>query len=264
MTTHEGYREALALHALGSLEEAERREVEAHLETCPHCLAELAELREATANLVHLATPLEPSANHLQRLLDALPSAGGEPRRAAATRASAMAPPTPFSLRELLKSKRFAWSARFAVAAVFVLLIVSQVNLLERLDRAYLEIARMREIGEFVTSPGVTLVPLWGTDAARGAHAKLAYEHATGHYMLFSSRMPAPPAGRRYQLWVISDRVRPAGAFSPDSPDGTLSALPRGDEPFIFGMTLEPENASQSDEPTGGMVLMSAPVHHPR
>ena len=31
MTTHEGYREALALHALGSLEEAERREVEAHL-----------------------------------------------------------------------------------------------------------------------------------------------------------------------------------------------------------------------------------------
>ena len=61
-----------------------------------------------------------------------------------------------------------------------MLLIVSQVNLLDRLDRAYLEIARMREIGEFVTSPGVTLVPLWGTDAARGAHAKLAYEHATG------------------------------------------------------------------------------------
>ena len=264
MTTHEGYREALALHALGSLEEAERREVEAHLETCPHCLAELAELREATANLVHLATPLEPSANHLQRLLDALPSAGGEPRRATATRAAAVAPPPPFSLRELVKSKRFAWSARFAVAAVFVLLIVSQVNLLERLDRAYLEIARMREIGEFVTSPGVTLVPLWGTDAARGAHAKLAYEHATGRFMLFSSRMPAPPGGRRYQLWVISDRVRPAGAFSPDSPDGTLKALPPGDEPFIFGMTLEPENASQSDEPTGGMVLMSAPVHHPR
>ena len=43
MTTHDEYREALALHALGSLEEAERQEVEAHLETCPHCLVELAE-----------------------------------------------------------------------------------------------------------------------------------------------------------------------------------------------------------------------------
>jgi hypothetical protein len=136
--------------------------------------------------------------------------------------------------------------------------------LLERLDRSYVEIARMREIGEFVTSPGVSLVPLWGTDVARGAHAKLAYEQATGRFMLFSSRMPAPPAGRRYQLWVISDRVRPAGAFSPGSPDGTLRALPRGEEPFLFGMSLEPETASEADEPTGDMVLMSAPVRHPR
>ena len=35
--------------------------------------------------------------------------------------------------------------------------------------------------------------------------------------MMFSSRMPPPPAGKRYQLWVIADRVRPVGAFSPES-----------------------------------------------
>jgi hypothetical protein len=262
MTTHEDYREALALHALGSLEKAERREVDAHLETCPRCLVELAELREAVANFVLLAKPLDPSPHHLERLLDALPAHGGETSTAA--RASSRTQLAPLSLRELLKSKRFAWGARFAVAAVLVLLTFSQINLLERLDRAYLEIARMREIGEFVTSPGVSLVPLWGTDVARGAHAKLAYEQATGRFMLFSSRMPAPPAGRRYQLWVISDRVRPAGAFSPGSPDGTLRALPRGDETFLFGMSLEPETASEADEPTGDMVLMSAPVRHSR
>jgi anti-sigma-K factor RskA/putative zinc finger protein len=254
MNTHEDYREALALHALGSLEQAERHELEAHLETCPGCLVELAELREAAADLVLLAKPLDPSPDHLRRLLDALPSAGGERSHGTAPQAS---------LRKLLKSKPFPWAVRFAVAVVLVLLTISQINLLERLDRAALELARMREIGEFVTSPDVSMVSLWGTEVARGAHAKLAYEHATGRFMLFSSRMPKPPAGRRYQLWVISDRVRPAAAFSPDSPDGTLRVLPRGDEPFLFGMSLEPETASESDEPTSGMVLMSPPVARP-
>ena len=260
MNTHEDYRAALALHALGSLDGVERREVDTHLETCPRCLVELAELREAAANLALLAEPLDPSPDHLQRLLDALPpqdiAASGAEAEAGATAAR-------FSLRGLLRSKRFVWTARFAVAAVVILLTVSQINLLDRLDRAYVEIARMREIGEFVTSPGVSLVPLWGTDVARGAHAKLAYEEATGRFMLFSSRMPAPPAGRRYQLWVISDRVRPA-AFSPGSHDGTLRALPSGDEPFFFGMSLEPETASEADPPSTDMVLMSPPVRRPR
>jgi hypothetical protein len=156
----------------------------------------------------------------------------------------------------------FVWAARITVAAAVALLTVSQIGLLERLDEAYRELARMREIGEFVTSPGVSLVPLWGTEAARGAHAKLAYEHATGRFMLFSSRMPEPPRGKRYQLWVISDRVRPAGAFSAESPDGTLITPPRGDEPFLFGISVEPD--ADVDEPTGGMVLMSGPVRYPR
>jgi len=263
MTTHEDYREALALHALGSLERAERQEVDAHLETCPRCLAELAELREAVANLVLLAKPLEPAPRQFERLLEVLPARVAATSSGTSTVVSVPAPPAPFTLRALLKSKRFTWGARFAVAAVLVLLTISQINLLERLDRAYFEIARMREIGEFVTSPGVSLVPLWGTDVARGAHAKLAYEEATGRFMLFSSRMPAPPAGRRYQLWVISDRVRPA-TFAPGSHDGTLRALPRGDEPFFFGMSLEPETAAEADEPRTDMVLMSPPVRRPR
>jgi len=93
-------------------------------------------------------------------------------------------------------------------------LTVSQINLLDRLDRAYVEIARMREIGEFVTSPGSRSCRCGEPTSREARTTKLAYEEATGRFMLFSSRMPAPPAGRRYQLWVISDRVA-AGAFSP-------------------------------------------------
>ncbi|MGH7896582.1 MAG: anti-sigma factor domain-containing protein [Candidatus Binatia bacterium] len=264
MKTHEDYREALALHALRSLAEPERRDVEAHLETCPTCLVELAELRESAGNLVLLAKPRAPSADHLERLLDALPSTGGEASRVTERRMPTPPSPARRGLRGFLKSRPVVWTARLAVAAVLVLLTFSQLAMLERLDRAYIEMARMRAIGEFVTSPGVSMVPLWGTDVARAAHAKLAYEHATGRFMLFSSRIPPPPAGRSYQLWVISDRVRLAAAFSPESPDGTLRALPTGDAPFLFGVSLEPESAAESAEPSGGMVLMSAPVRHPR
>jgi anti-sigma-K factor RskA len=261
MRTHDDYREALALHALGSVESAERTELEAHLETCPSCLRELAELRETAADLVRLAEPLAPSAGRLQSILDALETADREvpveepPERALPARRS---------VRELLKSRPIVWTARFAVAAAFAFLIFAQVNLLGRLDRAYIEIARMHEIGQFVTSPGVSVIPLWGTDVARGAHAKVAYEHATGRFMLFSSRMPPPPEGKRYQLWVISDRVHPAAGFSLESPNGTLTTRPQGDEPFLFGVSLEPQGDSSADEPSGGMVLMSGAVRYPR
>ena len=266
MTTHDEYRDALALHALGSLEKPERHELEAHLEVCPRCLVELAELREAAADLVHLIEPLDPSAGHWQSLMARLPSEGVVERDAhAAVRPAPRLSRALAAVRGLVTSRPFAWTLRLGVAAVLVLLTFSQVNLLQRLDRAYVEIARMREIGEFVTAPGVSMIPLWGTDLARGAHAKLAYEHSSGRYMVFSSRMPAPPLGKHYQLWVISDRVRAAGAFSPDTPDGRLLAQPRGDEPFVLGMSLEPEGASAAaDEPTGGMVLICPPVRHPR
>ncbi|MET0928555.1 MAG: zf-HC2 domain-containing protein [Aeromicrobium sp.] len=44
MTSHEQLREALGAYALGQLDDDLRREVQAHLGTCPACRAELAEI----------------------------------------------------------------------------------------------------------------------------------------------------------------------------------------------------------------------------
>jgi hypothetical protein len=79
--------------------------------------------------------------------------------------------------------------------------------------------------------------------------------------MIFSQYMPAPPEGR-YQLWVLADRVRPVAAFSADSPNGKL-VPPAGNEPFYFGISLEPDD-SQNDQPTGGMMLMGGPIRYLR
>ncbi len=49
---HEQILELVPLYALDALEEAEAGEVEAHLETCDECIAELAQHRAVTAGLV--------------------------------------------------------------------------------------------------------------------------------------------------------------------------------------------------------------------
>jgi anti-sigma-K factor RskA len=197
---------------------------------------------------------VEPSKERTARILAAL--------AAPVTPLEARRPPTP-TVREGRRWRPFAIAVRVAVAAVVLVLVRSQFDLLGRLDEAYRRVEHMQRIGEFVTSPGVSVVPLWGTEAARGAHAKVAYEHATGRFMLFSSAMPAPPDGQRYQLWVISDRVRPASVSRSESSVGKLDAPPRGDAPFLFALSLEAASG-ETDEPTGSMVLMSGPIRYPR
>jgi hypothetical protein len=252
--THDACRETLALHALGASEAAERQALESHLETCPSCAAELAELRETAARLTLLAAPVTPAAGGVERLLALID--GGED--AAVGDAPAASPPRPGRAR---RWRPLVLVGRVAVAAGIVVLGVSQLRLLGRLDQAYREIRRMREIAAFVTSPDVTVVSLSGGSTTQGAHAKLVYDRRTGRFMLLSPDLAPPPEGRRYQLWVLSEGIRPAAALSLDSLDGVLRAQP-GADPFLFAVSLEP--TAEVDEPTGRLVLMSGLMRDPR
>ncbi len=244
--THDEYRELLSLHALDAIETPDRHVLESHLEACPSCSAELAELRDITADLTFLAAPIAPRPGDLERLFATL-DAG--PDRAGAHRPAVRA-------RRKWRSRVFA---AVAVAAI-VTLTVSHWRLLGRLDEGYSEIDRLRKIGRFVSSPNVSVVGLWGAEAARGAYAKLAYDRTTGRFVLLSSGLPGVPAGRRYQLWVIAERIHPAGAFLPEAPNGLLLAPPRADL-FFFAVSVEP--FGDVDEPTGDLVLMSGPLRNP-
>lgn len=257
--THDECRETLALHALGSVGASERQALESHLHACSACSGELAELRETAASLALLAPPMAPPPEHLERLLVVL-DAADEPRRQIARESTEPVSGRP--ARERRRWRPLVFAVRLAVAAAVVLLLVSRIALLRRLDAAHLQIESMRAIGSFVTSSNVSVVPLWGARATRVAHAKLAYDRTTGRFVLFSTHLPPPPEGERYQLWVIAEGIRPAGAFLPESPGGVLRAPPRGDELFLFAVSIEP--SAEVDEPTGPMVLMSDPLRNPR
>ena len=253
---HDEHRKALALHALGLVETRDRGGLEAHLATCPACRGELLAWDNTVAHLATLAVPMTPSPGHLHRVLAAL-DGNHETGRTVVSR------PQPSSaLRPAARRWRpLRVAARLAVGAAILLLVGSQIELRERLSHARDELRRTRALGVFVTSPNVSVVSLWGARDRRGTHAKLVYDRTTGGFVLLSADLTPLPDGERYQLWVIADSVRRAAAFASDQPDGRLVEPPHGDGLFFFAVSIE--SSEEAAEPTGGLVLMSAPLRNP-
>src|SRR5438552_9355146 len=120
--THPELRDLLALYALGALDSEASAELGLHLEGCATCREELAELEDASAALALAAEPVEPSAQVTRRILATSP-----PRLAPVRR-------LPVRGRFRLRLRRLAIGAAVAAA---VILAVSEVTLLRRLDRAH-------------------------------------------------------------------------------------------------------------------------------
>ena len=86
----------------------------------------------------------------------------------------------------------------------------------------------------------------------------VAYDK-NGRAILMAKNLPAPPAGKAYQLWFIAGgKPMPGKVFTTDaSGAGTLTdSMPSAamNSP-IFAITLEPENGVQA--PTGAIYLSS-------
>ena len=88
MSVHPQFAEALALYAMGALDDPQDlAALEAHLGTCGDCRRELEALRADTALLALSATGPQPPARSRERLLSAI---AAEPRVERRNRSSAM------------------------------------------------------------------------------------------------------------------------------------------------------------------------------
>jgi len=229
--THDDCRELLALQALDALDPDDRPAVASHVAACSRCARELDVLRETAGSLALLTPPHAPPSDAVARLFAAIDARDARPARPARRRLP------------------------LAVAAgIVVVMAASEWRLLGQLANARRQLASMREVGRFVTSPNVSIVPLWGPDGAHGWHAKVAYDRSTGRFVFLSSRLPSPPAGKGYRLWVISERISPAGTVSAEAPVGVLP-VPRRGEAFFLAVSIEP--AAEDDTPDEPLVLMS-------
>jgi anti-sigma factor RsiW len=223
---HSRAKDLLEAYALGVLEPDESHAVERHLASCTECRRLAADLA-ATADLLPLAlaaaSSLRPPADLKDRVLRA---AHSSPRGVAATGVStglsaASAEPSP---GDVTSSADRWWivtgrAGRWRTVAAAALLVVLALSLLwgarlsealdqERALRASVaaHFSRQQEIVlEVVDAAEATRVILRSPDPDSGAYGKLFTRPDLPHVVAMAARLPIPPEGQTYHLWLTSE-----------------------------------------------------------
>jgi len=218
----------LAAYALGALDADERRTVDAHLETCPSCRAELRSLAEATWALAETQSRDAPP-----RLRAAIVARAGRRGRVwtgwlAALR-SDLRRPVPLAVP-------------LALAAALVIALLGYGGARRDADRY------AAAVGDAV---GARVVPLAATagDGARGSLVIPA--NGAAPYLILD--LPAAPAGKTWEAWVIRGDTPVRAGLTDERGVTTLTltaAVAGGD---TIAVTPEPQGGV--DAPTGTPVL---------
>jgi anti-sigma-K factor RskA len=234
---HERWADSAAAYVLGALPDDECRGFEAHLATCEACRDEVRELGVAAAALPASALPLTPPPALKQRVMAdvereaallaaAGPQADRPPRRAAPRRRFGLAVP---------RAAALAGAAALAAGVLIGVVVDRAVDGGERTVRAEV-------------------------DRSQAPRASAALEIRDGRATLVVRRMPAPPRGRVYQVWVKRPGRPPAptsALFSPSRTGAATTAVPgsiEGVEQVL--VTHEPLGGSRA--PTRKPVLAAA------
>lgn len=113
------------------------------------------------------------------------------------------------------------------------------------------------EILRIFSSPYARMASLNGTDMAKDAYAMVFVEPELRRGFFYANNLPAPPAGKTYQLWIITDKPVSAGVFSLDRGRKgrvMLQHIPEVGTIQKFAVSLEP--AGGKPQPTGSIYLV--------
>jgi anti-sigma factor RsiW len=217
-------------YVLDAVGDQEREEFERHLPQCPSCDAEVRGLRETAARLA-LAAALVPPARMEQRVL-------------AAARRTRQLPPLPGPRRLARIPRRvitLAVAASVAVAAGFG---VTQLTTQHQLRSVQSGAA----IARVLTAPDARART---APTSAGGSVTVVASAALREAVISTTGMAAAPAGRVYQVWVMSGSgARSAGLLQ----GSTLlaAAVVPGDR---IGISVEPSGGSTHPTTTPVAVL---------
>ena len=264
MDRHADIADKLEAYALGQLPPQESREVDEHLRECSTCAQECRELAAVLAVVGESVPPVAPSAALRQRVLAAVATEPQEPVR--------------FEHRVgvVKQPRRLVWSLVPLAAAVLVLAVGAVAFRIEQSRRQLADdVVRVQAVNDdlmkrvqlyagqtdlalsILTAGDMREIPMTGKEATAVAAARAYWSPARG-LLVVADRLPAPPAGRIYQVWVIEKGQAPASA-------GLL-----GEETSGRGMLIvTPPKAglsgsvtvAVSDEPPGGLSAPSGSIH---
>jgi anti-sigma-K factor RskA len=262
---HRALRESVALYAANALPDDERPVVEAHVSTCADCARELRSFGAVILGLSLAVPQIDPLPSLRARVIGAPRSAPG----------AVVAKWSPNVLR------RYAGWLTVAALLVVTLGLVrytatlrEQIGALQeqlrdtivRLDRNARQLdAATRAVNgaqlrmAVLIAPDLARVDLAGQPPAPRAAGRAFWSRTRG-LVFAASALPPLPAGRTYQLWVVTaNRPISAGLVRPDD-NGAVTAYfatpPDIPAPVAMAVTVEPEGGVPA--PTGDKYLVGA------
>jgi anti-sigma factor RsiW len=242
---HDRWADSLGAWLLGALPQDEADGFAAHLDACAVCREEAATLRVAVDALPASVAPRTPPPalkSRLMRIVEGeaslLEAAGPESDRA----------PRPEPRRRRALDWLSGLLPRPALALPLVLLLLTVGAGGALLGR------------EAFDQDARTVTARVNPELSKSARASL--EVADGRARLVSSKLPPPPAGHVYQVWL--DRGGPApeptsALFSTRS-DGSASVDVPGPLDGVRNVMVTDEPAGGSDKPTGRIILSASPA----
>jgi hypothetical protein len=258
--THDEANAALAAAALDALSAEEQAAVLAHAEQCATCGPELAELRAAMASLALSAPAAGASADvdaRLARVRGRL-LARVRPTGASAGRSNAWLW-VALAASFLVAAALWQHDTHLARQLADVRAAAGQAQV--ALDSATTALAATERQLDLVTGPSVDVVSLTAA-GARTASALMFWDRATNTWSMYARDLPEAPAGRTYELWLITSAGKkiPAGTFAP-SAHGTahVQATYALDRAALATVAVTEEPAGGVEAPTGPIVIAGSP-----
>ncbi len=252
--SHEEASNLLGAYALDAVDGDEFTELEAHLDTCPRCRAELDSLRDVAAAMGNSVE--SPPEGLWSQIALRLPErqGGDEPPPMPQLTSEARSPfrtprPAPTPRRRVMVTALGAIAV--AAAAVAVVLGIGLVRADNNISN--MQAAGPTSLSAALHTPGHRLITLHSS-----SHTQLAQVVVTpsGQGFLVSSNLPALGHGETYQLWGIVGHNPISLGLLGSAPRSAAFTVAGSARPTTFGVTAEP--AGGSIVPTATMVATGA------
>ncbi|MGE7387847.1 anti-sigma factor [Streptomyces sp. NPDC004126] len=237
-----------AAYALGALEDAEREEFDAHLHACESCRQEAAEFAATTARLAAAVSQPPPAASKAQ-VMAAIDGVRQLPPRIPVPTAK----PAPGGMLRR-KALPLALAASVAAAVLGGVAVWQAQNGQDLEQQARQARRQLDAVSAVLAAPDARTVH---GRAANGALTTVVASDRQNKAVFTAANLPAPGAGRTYQLWLDHDgTMRPAGLIDHD---GTVLLAGDPADAGAVGLTLEPAGGS-SRPTTDPLLLMPLPA----
>jgi anti-sigma-K factor RskA len=264
MERHAEIADRLEAYVLDQLTEVERREVEEHFGECSTCMRELYELHMVLEGVVASVPPVTPPATLRERVLAAVATEQQEPVRRERRVGIVQQPRRPFPAI-------VPWAAAAVVVlavgvVAFRLIDQSRRELADQVSRVQ---ALNTELGQrlrlfrdqtdlalsILTARDMREISLDGRENAVAAEAR-AFLSPTRGLLLVADRIPEPPPGRVYQVWIIEGNQPVSAGLLGEEPGGRGMLIATPPRPGGGGSVT----VAITDEPPGGLPAPSGAI----